>query len=124
MSELNRIRSGRYEVVRDDGDDGIGLGYSYRYYECVEGVWSSVNQEFTRCYERITPESNKYYLYDIAAIIGVGGSGKALMWVKHLPDPEPGFIPDNGFRVFTRGYDGFMHEDKRLYPKKPRPMLY
>ena len=26
----------RYEVVRDDGDMSVGLGYSYRYYEVDE----------------------------------------------------------------------------------------
>lgn len=77
----------RWEVSRDDGDDAIGWGYSYAYYEfTADGKVYNMNREFTKRYEEVTADDmKKRYRIDMAAIKGEETGARYAVWARKLP---------------------------------------
>ena len=78
----------RYEVVRDDGDYAIGLGYSYAYYQLYTdtGTIVSCDRDFTKVYEDVTGTEDVWTREDIAAIKeGFTGGKRHILYAREIP---------------------------------------
>jgi hypothetical protein len=103
----------RYEVVRDDGDMSVGLGYSYAYYQLYTDTGTIINydRDFTKVYEDVTGTENVWTLEDIKAIKeDFRGGRRNILYVKEIPLLDvmafTSYLEEGGFTIHNAIYSG------------------